>query len=60
MDNKLRSITLRVEPEVWDRVVRLAREARRPPAQLARLMLEDAVAQSRPIDVTGAPTHVAA
>jgi hypothetical protein len=58
MDNKLRSITLRVEPEVWDRVVRLAREARRPPAQLARLMLEDAVA-ARPADAVGA-AHAAA
>jgi len=50
MDNKLRSVTIRVEPEVWARVEALAREDRRAPGQLVRLMIEDAVEASRRTD----------
>jgi predicted DNA-binding ribbon-helix-helix protein len=46
-NNKLRSVTIRVEPELWDRVERLAREDRRPVAQLLRNIIDDAVAAQR-------------
>lgn len=51
MAHRLRSVTVRVEDELWDRVERLARADRRPVAQLLRLMIEDAVAKARPADV---------
>jgi predicted transcriptional regulator len=47
MSNRLKAVTIRVEPEMWGRVERLAHEARRAPAELARLMLEDAIAARR-------------
>ena len=58
MDNKLRSVTIRVEPELWARVELLARDQRRRPAELARLLLSDAIAESRRTDVGDA--HAAA
>jgi hypothetical protein len=51
MRNKLRSVTIRVEPELWDRVVARAREDRRPVAQLLRILVADAIAEFRPADV---------
>jgi hypothetical protein len=53
MDDEVRSgrsVTLRLSPELWDSVERLAREV----AQLLRNLLEDAVAQSRRADVGSA------
>jgi hypothetical protein len=44
MSNRLKAVTIRIEDEQWRRVVALAREARRAPAELARLMLGDAIA----------------
>jgi hypothetical protein len=55
MSTRLRAVTIRIEDEQWSRVVALAREARRAPAELARLMLEDAIAARR-ADV-GEMTH---
>jgi hypothetical protein len=55
MSNRLKAVTIRIEDEQWSRVVQLAREARRAPAELARLMLEDAIAARR-ADV-GEMTH---
>jgi hypothetical protein len=52
MSNRLKAVTIRIEDEQWLRVVQLAREARRAPAELARLMLEDAIAARR-ADVVG-------
>ena len=52
MGTKLRSVTIRVEPELWDRLERLAREDRRPVAQLLRILVADAVAEFRQ-DVVG-------
>ena len=46
MGTKLRSVTIRVEHELWDRVVARAREERRPTAQLLRILVADAVAES--------------
>ena len=43
MGTKLRSVTIRVEHELWDRVVARAREERRPTAQLLRILVADAV-----------------
>jgi len=54
MGTKLRSVTIRVEHELWDRVVARAREERRPTAQLLRILVADAVAESRHVDVAGA------
>jgi predicted transcriptional regulator len=54
MDNKLRSVTIRVPPALWDRVERLAAADRRPASQLIRNLIEDAVAECRSADVTGA------
>jgi hypothetical protein len=54
MGTKLRSITIRVEHELWDRVVARAREERRPTAQLLRILVADAVAEFRHADVAGA------
>jgi hypothetical protein len=54
MSAKLKPITVWVEPALLDRVERLAREDRRPLSQLIRNLLEDAVAQARSADVTGA------
>jgi len=54
MGTKLRSVTIRVEHELWDRVVARAREERRPTAQLLRILVADAVAESRHADVGGA------
>jgi len=51
MDNKLRSVTIRVEPELWARVELLARDQRRRPAELARLLLSDAITESKSADV---------
>jgi predicted DNA-binding protein len=51
MDDEVRSrrsVTLRLSPELWDSVERLAREDRRPVAQLVRNLIEDAVAESGP------------
>jgi predicted transcriptional regulator len=56
MSERLRSITIRVPPALWDRVERLAAADRRPASQLIRNLIEDAVA-ARPADVTGAPLH---
>jgi predicted transcriptional regulator len=53
--NRLKAVTIRIPDEEWARVVQLAREARRAPAELARLMLEDAIAARR-ADV-GEMTH---
>ena len=52
VSTKLRSVTIRVEPELWDRLERLAREDRRPVAQLLRILVADAVAEFRQ-DVVG-------
>ena len=52
MTTKLRSVTIRVEPELWDRLERLAREDRRPIGQLLRILVADAVAEFRQ-DVVG-------
>jgi predicted DNA-binding ribbon-helix-helix protein len=49
-----RSVTLRLSPELWDSVERLAREDRRPVAQLLRNIIDDAIAQSRRADVGSA------
>ena len=54
MGTKLRSVTIRVEHELLDRVVARAREERRPTAQLLRILVADAVAESRHADVGGA------
>ena len=52
VSTKLRSVTIRVEPELWDRLERLAREDRRPVAKLLRILVADAVAEFRQ-DVVG-------
>ena len=54
MGTKFRSVTIRVEHELWDRVVARAREERRPTAQLLRILVADAVAESQHADVGGA------
>jgi hypothetical protein len=54
MGTKLRSVTIRVEHELWDRVVARAREERRPTAQLLRILVADAVTESRHADLAGA------
>ena len=54
MSTKLRSVTIRVEPELWDRVEQLAREDRRPVAQLLRILVADAITEFRHAEVAGA------
>ena len=56
MSNRLRAVTIRIEDELWDRVELLARDRRRRPAELARLLLQDAIEASRRADV-GSEIH---
>jgi hypothetical protein len=58
VSTKLRSVTIRVPDEQWKDVVELARDRRRRPSELVRLLLEDAVEASRRTDAGAA--HVAA
>jgi hypothetical protein len=51
VSTKLRSVTIRVPDEQWRDVVELARDRRRRPSELVRLLLEDAVEASRRADV---------
>jgi hypothetical protein len=60
MAEKLRPVTIWIRPETLDSVTQLARRDRRPASALIRNFVEDAVAQSRPVDATGAPAHAAA
>jgi len=50
MSEKLRSVTVRVPPELLHDVERLAAADRRPVAQKLRLMIADAVEASRRAD----------
>jgi predicted transcriptional regulator len=59
MAEKLRPVTVWLQPELLDRVERLAAADRRPASQLIRNLLADAVA-ARPADAVGAPAHAAA
>jgi predicted transcriptional regulator len=54
---KKRAATVHFDPDLWDRVERLAQEERRPVSQLLRNLISDAVAgrSSR-----GTPTGIAA
>jgi hypothetical protein len=52
--SKLKPITVWIRPETLDRVEQLAAADRRPASALIRNLLEDAVAQARSADVTGA------
>jgi predicted transcriptional regulator len=56
MSNRLRAVTIRVEDELWDRVELLARDRRRRPAELVRMLLQDAIEASRYADV-GSEIH---
>jgi hypothetical protein len=58
MAEKLRPVTVWLQPELLDRVERLAAADRRPVAQKLRLMIADAVEASRRTDAGVA--HVAA
>jgi hypothetical protein len=52
---KLRAATIRVEPELWERIERLAQADRRPVASYLKLMIADAVAaQSAGSDMVAA------
>jgi hypothetical protein len=57
MSNRLRAVTIRIADEQWDDVVRLARDRRRRPAELARLLLQDAIEASRHAPVAGEMSH---
>jgi predicted DNA-binding protein len=41
---KLRAATIRVEPELWERIERLAQADRRPVASYLKLVIADAIA----------------
>jgi hypothetical protein len=55
---RLKAVTIRIPDEEWDDVVALARDQRRRPAELARLLLSDKIAESKSADV--GVSHVAA
>jgi predicted transcriptional regulator len=44
MGKKLRAATIRVEPELWERIERLAQADRRPVANYLALVIADAIA----------------
>jgi predicted transcriptional regulator len=56
VSNRLKAVTIRIEDELWDRVELLARDRRRRPAELVRLLLQDAIEASRHADV-GSEIH---
>jgi predicted DNA-binding protein len=41
---RLRAATIRVKPELWERIERLAEKDRRPVASYLKLVIEDALA----------------